>query len=351
MKAAFRSTQIALSFMSFWACASLQGTTSTCVAASPPDVKFNAARQVACREVTTPEFAAANPREKQIEAVFRLSMLIDGDPAKLDEALIVFSSPMRRLAVADFAPRSESVTDIVGPIERSESQDASRSLQFGLGGTVGAKHEIATAQVSPSASSGLTEQECVKESYKVLPERKLLVASGVVHGDQGVFFKLKPSTQEPLEGEREFRCIFVVPKSWRGDWLAVHCLARGQSRRQFTTQIEECGRAQFIIGLYLEGDPSAKRLARLVGDLQARSSDASVAAPFVDAGGSRDANVASTRPSFSGLIKFYRQAFRLTPSTDREAHSERPPTLEEACEALGRLSGDAAALPPELSGR
>jgi hypothetical protein len=324
------------------------------VAAAPLEVSFSATHMVACREVTTPEFAAANPHEKQIEALFRLSLLVDGNEATIDEVLVVFSSPLRRLRVADFSPKSEAVTDIVGPIERCETKDASRSLQIGLGGTVGAKQEMVNAQVSPTANSQATEHEGIKDSYKLLPARKLLVASGTVRGDQGVFFKLKPSTQEPLEGAREFRVTFVVPRGWRGDWLSMYCLARAETTRQLVKRIEPCGRARFVVALYLEGDLEAKRLARAVDAMQVEAADRKLAESLAwsaDAEAALAEAKAEPRPSFSGLMAFYRQALRLGSSDNTDAaprDHRKVPTLEAACEALGRMSGDASTMPPEL---
>jgi hypothetical protein len=321
------------------------------LAAANPAVSFSATHLVACREVTTAEYAAANPLEKQIEAVFRMSLLVDGNQDQVDEVLVVFSSPLRRLRVADFSPKSESSTDVVGPIERSETNDSTRSLQFGLGGTFGAKHEIASAQISPSASNTQTKHSGVKDTYKILPERKQLVASGTIRGDQGVFFKLKPSTQEPLEGSREFRATFVVPRSWRGDWISVHCLARGETTRQLVKRIEEIGNARFVVALYLEGDLEAKRLARAVEKVQVKAADFQTADSLALSGESQAAFASNDRPSFSGLLSFYRQALRLAPSADDlpADTSSKPLTLQEACEALGRLSGDESTLPPQLA--
>jgi hypothetical protein len=329
----------------------------TTLAASPPIVTFSTSHMVVCRDVTPPEFAAANPWEKLIEATFQVSLLLDGDEADIDEVLVVFSSPQRRLRVADFLPRTESASDIVGPIERSESQESTRSLQAGLGGTVGAKYEIANAQISPSVSSGISEHDSLKENYKLLPPKKLLVASGTLQGDHGVFFKLKPSTQESLQGARPFSCIFIVPKEWRGDWLLISCMARGETKRQLLKKIDECGRGRFIAGLYLEGDPLARQLARKIDRLQsppdASSFETLFNEPATAARGKPsllEPGDAAVRPGFASLVQFYRQAWRLPfgPGVAAERAGEQSGSLGEACKALARLSGDAAALPPEL---
>ena len=243
--------------------------TATPLVAAPPTVTFTASPMVECRDLTPPAFAAANPREKLIEATFRVSLLFgQGGEEQVQEVLIVIDSPQGRLRVADFEPKTESVTDIVGPIERSESNYSTKRLEAGIGGTLGAKYGVASAQVAPSLNAGLTEHECIKETYKLLPPKKLLLASGTTAGEHGVFFKLKPSTQASLEGARQFTCLFIVPRAWRGDWLRLTCTATAESRRQFVRKLEECGRTTLDVGLYLEGDLEAKRLARQLDRLQ-----------------------------------------------------------------------------------
>src|SRR5690606_20732202 len=142
-----------------------------------------------------PEFAARNSLEKLIEAEFRVSVLIwQGSEHQIEELLFVLSSPQRRLRIVDFWPRTESITDIVGPIERNESHDSTRSLEAALRGSVSAGQAGVNGQLTPSLGAGQTRHEGVKETYKKLPPKQLLLASGTLEGDSSVFFKLKPST-------------------------------------------------------------------------------------------------------------------------------------------------------------
>ena len=332
--------------------------TATPLAAAPPRVTFTASPTVECRDLTPPAFAAANPREKLIEATFRVSLLFgQGGEDQIQEVLIVIDSPQGRLRVADFEPKTESVTDIVGPIERSELNDSTKRLEAGIGGTLGAKYGVASAQVTPSLNAGVTEHDSVKETYKLLPPKKLLLAAGTTAGEHGVFFKLKPSTQASLEGARQFTCLFIVPRGWRGDWLRLTCTATAESRRQFVRKVEECGRTTLDVGLYLEGDVEAKRLARQLDRLQnVASLQGSISLPeslpnelVGDAHGSNADGAADSSPRAmvaggKKLPPFWhvcRKVFLIddaAPSTSTPAVASGP-TLVETRLALQQLSG------------
>jgi hypothetical protein len=305
------------------------------VAASPPAVRFSAGQTVACRDVTPPEFAALYPTEKLIEAQFRISVLLwQGSEEQIEELLVVFSSPQRRLRVVDFWPKTESVTDIAGPIERSETNDSTRSLEAGIKGALSGGQAGLSGQITPSLSAGQTRHTAIKESYRKLPPKQLLLASGPLDGDASVFFKLKPSTQESLQGARLFSCVFAVPADWRGDWAHVTCLAKGQNTRQLVPRIEECGRASFYLGLHLEGDLDAKLLAEQLDQAQARAE-----AP-ADAADLSARSLAASRHWPSGMWRAIGLRRDEQPSAPRRHEALKPlPTLPQALDALQALSG------------
>jgi len=94
-----------------------------------------------------------------------------------------------------------------------------------------------------------------------VPPKQLFLASGTTNRGHGVFFKLKPSSQASLEGQKEFVCLFIVPKDWRGDYACIACRAKGYNRSLWT-RVEECGTAEVCVGLYLRGDPEARQAAK-----------------------------------------------------------------------------------------
>jgi hypothetical protein len=317
---------------------------SPALTAAPLEIKFSASQTVACRDVTPPEFAAISPGEKLIEAQFRVSALLwQGQEEQIEELLILIASPQRRLRVVDFWPKTESVSDIAGPIERSQTQDSTRSLEAGLRGSITAAQAGISGQLSPSLGAGYSSHEAVKETYKKLPPRQLLLASGTLHGDASLFFKLKPSTQGSLEGARVMSCVFAVPAQWRGDWVLITCLAKGRTDRQLVPRIEECGRGEFHVGLHLEGDLAAKTLADQLDQVQSQPERPAAA----------DDSQRSLARNWPAMLNISRWALgRARESQPQAREALKPlPALPQALEALGNLSGQDTGIPytPESS--
>lgn len=307
-------------------------------AAAPPVVRFSTGRTVACRDVTSPEFAAAHPVEKLIEAQFRVSVLLwQGSEEEIEELLVLVASPERRLHVVDFWPKTESVTDISGPIERSETNDSNRTAEAGVKANLSGGLGGVTGQITPSLGASHNKHTTVKEMYRKLPPKQLLLASGPLDADSSVFFKLKPSTQLSLEGAKLFSCVFAVPADWRGDWATLTCLAKGRNNRQLVTRIEECGRATFALGLYLEGDIEAQLLAEHLDQALARAEAPSSSEPTSDSA----RTLASAKPAWSTTVWRAIGLRRGVESPEPIPHETMKPlpTVAQSLDALRALSG------------
>lgn len=225
------------------------------VRAGPSKVGFDVSYSVECRDVTPAEFAEANPDGKIIEARFQVSTLIRrGQEKDIKELMYVVSSPERRLRVADFAPKTQvesPVTDAIQIIEKGEeatSLDGSVAVQIA---------PLEGVHLTPSVGASKLKKQNLEWKYSRLPPKQLLLASGTTNRGHGVFFKLKPSSQASLEGQREFVCLFLVPKGWRGDYAYVDCTARPQNRTPWTSP-GDYGSKRVLVGLYLQGDAEAR---------------------------------------------------------------------------------------------
>lgn len=246
-----------------WMVAILALVPASARAAALPRLGFDAAGAVECRDVTTGEFAAMNPGEKVIEARFRISVLFEeGKQENLEDVMVVIESPDKRLLVTDFAPKTELGTDVSGPISAVDMNEHTNSAGAMLGASGVGHLGAAQAQLNDS------KHKMANRTYKQLPAKYLLLASGTTLGEHGVFFKIKASPQTSLEGAKEFTCWFVVPRNWRGDWCLLSCKARAYHRNYFTSRLEICGQTDVVVGLYLAGDEQGKALARRLDQLQ-----------------------------------------------------------------------------------
>ena len=78
---------------------------------------------------------------------------------------------------------------------------------------------------------------------------------------------LKPSTQDTLQKQREFACLFDVPATWRANYLTV-TQGPGLKRGLLGDSEVNCGMGLLSVGLYKQGDGEAMAAAYELGKRQ-----------------------------------------------------------------------------------
>ncbi len=240
-------------------CASLVVQTAN---ASPPRVAFDIDPLVACRDVTPPEFAKANPDERLVQADIQVSSLIrNGGEGDLIQYFYRVESPDGTVRIADYSPKTTLASDIAGNISIEKKKEKTNHVGLALTGPI-------DWPVRATGSGDLGSKSHNIERYELLPQQFAVAASGTIRRGHGVYFKLKPSRSTTLEGSKQFTLVFRVPKEWRGDYVHLSCTAVGL-RRGVVAPLDErtiCGARRFVVALYADGDASAKsaaeRLAR-----------------------------------------------------------------------------------------
>ncbi len=230
--------------------------------ASPPRVSFDIDPLVACRDVTPPEFAEANPDERLVQADFPVSSLIrNGGEGDLIQYLYRVESPEETIRIVDYSPKTTLTSDIAGNVSIEKKKEKTNHVGMALTGPI-------DWPIRATGSGDVGSKSHNVERYELLPQKFAAAASGTVRRGYGVYFKLKPSRSTTLEGSKQFTLVFRVPKEWRGDYVHLSCTAIG-FRRGVVAPLDErtvCGARRFVIALYADGDTSAKsaaeRLAR-----------------------------------------------------------------------------------------
>jgi hypothetical protein len=220
------------------------------VRGEPPAVGFDVGLTVACRDVT-PEPLRSKGTGKVIEAVFRLSPeILRGKEADLKRIRYEVYGPDEQTPVLCFAPGSVVGTEVVDGVVEIESSEGGGEISV---------HYV----VSRAAGRGEAGAEWRRSTlrYKLLAPRALLLATGTTRRGSGVYYDLRPSTQDTLQRQREFAVVFEVPPGWRADYVTVECRADGYDRGVLLTDEGVCGLAMFSVGLYLEGNDEAKASA------------------------------------------------------------------------------------------
>lgn len=226
-------------------------------AAETPRVHFDMPFTIACRDVTPPEFAAANPSQKLVEARFEIStLLLAGQERDLAQLFIRIDSPDRSVTVVDYLPKTLHEARHATPIGITKTDEKNASIGINLSG----KYEVFTS-VGANAGLGRKTTSCVK--YDLLPPLETVAASGTLLRGSGVFFKLKGNERRLLEGASQFALVLRVPSDWRLERFRVHCEAAAIERGLVSSfdQTIRVGQRDFFVALHLAGDEPARLMA------------------------------------------------------------------------------------------
>lgn len=227
------------------------------VLAASPEVSFDVTPSVGCRDLTSAEFAEANPDEKLVEAQIEVSSLIrQGNESDLLQYFYRFDSPRRTLRIVDYLPNTTLASDVAGNTTIEKKQESTK----GFGATIAAPLEW---PVKLAGSGELATKMLDSTRYELVPPMTAVAASGTLDRGYSVYFKLKPSRSTSLEGAKHFAMTFRVPRSWRADYVHLSCNAAGVVKGLLGPLDEQfvCGRRKFVVALYAEGDSSAKAAA------------------------------------------------------------------------------------------
>ena len=103
------------------------------IAGEAPRVQFDMPYAVACRDVTPPTYAAANPGRKLVEARLAISsLLVAGEERDLTQFMIRVDSPMRSVVIADYLPKTLHQQKTSGPVTIQKSTERTAALGINL---------------------------------------------------------------------------------------------------------------------------------------------------------------------------------------------------------------------------
>lgn len=197
-----------------------------------PSVTFDVPRSLTCRDVTTDLFRAERPGQRLVEVETPVSLLLlHGEPGRLQDVVIEIDGTASGLQVHDYSPKTALATELADPIELKRTTATNQTLGASLGASI-----AADVALTPTLSGGTTKSQSSTEIRNKLPPKQAIVVSGTTGGRAGVYYKLRPSTQSTLEGERTFKVTFIAPEDWSGGRVEVRCVARGEKKWLFVEQ-------------------------------------------------------------------------------------------------------------------
>jgi hypothetical protein len=268
--------------MAVWA-----GTTCR---AEAPQVVFDVPLISECRDVTPQGFREAYQR-MVIEAVFKVSpQLMAGQEKDLKQLRYEISTD-QQMPVVGFLPNSQVSTDVVNGSIAIQNTSHHGELSFRY-------------LITPATGNGdlKGDLESSRAQFGLLAPKQLLMAAGTIERGCGVYFDLRPSTQDTLQKQREFACLFDVPVGWRADHVTVRCNAKGIKRGLGGLLESEvgCGEGVLCVGLFKQNDGEARAYAESLARKQQAYFSRATAATKTN----RLANLANSVANMERATKF-----------------------------------------------
>ncbi len=213
-----------------------------------------------------------------VEITLRISSLVSGGAMPQIDRWMVRCVPRKASwSVINYSPRTETASEYASPIQVKTSDEQSQS--FGVAADV-TQGNLARGHAGIDAG---TKQSEAMQYDRVAPLHAV-IAAGTIERGRGVYYKLRWTSTQVLEGEKEFKVTFDVPAGFRAGLVDVSVVAMGRpSKKSSMTSmishipvlgeevggIRALGEARFVVAVYAEGDPVAWRAVRAMTDAEA----------------------------------------------------------------------------------
>lgn len=191
------------------------------------------------------------------------SMIESPDVPAIDQWLVRCQPRDKAITIADYAPRTETSSDLASPIQVRQTEEKNNSAGVSIDGAYG------LAVRGNVGADSATKNINTLQFDRVAPVQ-VVTAAGTINRGRGVYFKLRWTAQQVLEGEKTFLVTLRVPPAWRGGLIDVSVVAQAQ-RKKFASWEQQpvtIGEAGFVVAAYRDGDREAARLARELSDAE-----------------------------------------------------------------------------------
>lgn len=173
----------------------------------------------------------------------------------VNEVVIEIRTQHEDVQVADYAPRTETYSNIDGTIKVTQNHSTQREAALDATGM----YPVFATATGHTAINDATSRTV--EQHEVAA-RQMLTAAGTLDRRTGVYFKIRSNPQTVIEGARRLSLLLEVPQSWRGDLLEVRTHAFGKSRETLASKSERLLMAKrFHVAIYQVGDEVASQRA------------------------------------------------------------------------------------------
>ena len=211
------------------------------------------------------------PGENLVSCELNLSSMIASPRMpQIDQVLVQCQPRDESLMISDYGPRTELASDVAGPIQVKELDEQTASSGLSIDGSYG--H---AARGSFGADRGSKNSDTIQ--YSRIAPVQAVTASGTINRGRGVYFKLRWTATQVLEGEKKFVLTFRVPAGWRSSLIDVSVAAQSHRRPSAwdafgsrDDEVETIGSAHFVVAAYRSGDREAAVAAQTLAEAEQR---------------------------------------------------------------------------------
>ncbi|PQO28161.1 hypothetical protein [Blastopirellula marina] len=213
-------------------------------------VQFDIGYLTPAQDITTPEFQRQRPGYRLMKLDVMISTMVDSRISKdLTETTFLIEPHNPSIQIEDFSPQ----TTLQSPYAGNISQE--KRVEYNVDGKLTANQTI-TPNLGGGGSLGISRKQSSVEKVDVIPEMKLVSASGTIHRGRGVYFRFNRTPQTSLEGTTVLGVILAVPDGWTADTMTVRCRAKvrqpivpgGPSKENAIPE------SHYTVAMYVAGD-------------------------------------------------------------------------------------------------
>ncbi|MBA2116608.1 hypothetical protein [Bremerella alba] len=220
-------------------------------------VQFDIGYLTPANEVTTAEFKNARPGYRLLQMDLMISTMVDSRVADdLVETTFFVELHNPRIQIEDFSPQTTLQSPYAGNISKENR------TEFDLNGKLSANERL-TDTLGADATLGFNRKQATVEKMDILPDLKLVAASGTIHRGRGVYFRFNRTNQTSLEGTTLLGIVLAVPENWSADTMSVRC--RAKIRQSVVpgapSKETELPESQYTVAIYQAGDRYAAEVA------------------------------------------------------------------------------------------
>ncbi|MEL7266799.1 MAG: hypothetical protein AAFP69_18590, partial [Planctomycetota bacterium] len=165
-----------------------------------PAVLSNASTLSASRQIVVPIRVSVQRESIHNRDVHQLLVSITG-----------IQSPVH---IVDYTPKTTLATEVDGTIQVTSSNEKSNNLGFSV--------DVAAPGIGHGNTGGdVLRKEVQTEKFQRAAPMRAVTAAGTFDRSRGVYFKIRLTRQQVLEGDQTFHLVFSVPSEWRGSLLDI----------------------------------------------------------------------------------------------------------------------------------